>query len=249
MLRPLSQPAIRHTPAVAPGQAGQTVHRRTESPAPGRLRSDPFPLVPPATVLLIGDWWPLQRTRQPPMRAHGWQILPCADPADVAWRAGRDAAGWLLVGLGIDDGTVTSLLSQARSKHEHLRLAMLGERRESHRAQHWMLHGCDVYLESGTTPRRVLQAIHLAEQLDLTVVDAAFRRHLHVAEPPEDNRLTPRERDVLGEVARGLRNAEIAHRLHISENTVEYHVRHILQKLGARNRVEACRRAIALGIL
>ncbi len=54
--------------------------------------------------------------------------------------------------------------------------------------------------------------------------------------------LTPREREVLGLLARGFRNREIANALVISESTTKVHVRHILEKLGVRTRAEAITR-------
>jgi DNA-binding NarL/FixJ family response regulator len=51
--------------------------------------------------------------------------------------------------------------------------------------------------------------------------------------------LSVREREVLGLIAEGLRNREIADRLVISEATVKTHVRHVLEKLRFRNRAEA----------
>jgi DNA-binding NarL/FixJ family response regulator len=61
--------------------------------------------------------------------------------------------------------------------------------------------------------------------------------------------LTVREHEVLGLMASGLRNAEIATELSVSLNTVEFHVRHVLDKLGVRSRTEAVLKARYLGFV
>jgi ATP/maltotriose-dependent transcriptional regulator MalT len=54
--------------------------------------------------------------------------------------------------------------------------------------------------------------------------------------------LTPRELEVLGLIARGMKTSEIATALFISQSTAKVHVRHVLEKLGVRTRAEAVAR-------
>ena len=61
--------------------------------------------------------------------------------------------------------------------------------------------------------------------------------------------LTPREVDVLSELADGLTNKQIAHKLGLSEHTVKFHVSAIYSKFGASNRAEATRTGARLGYL
>ena len=66
-------------------------------------------------------------------------------------------------------------------------------------------------------------------------------------EPRE--RLTPREREVLALIARGMSNKLIARELGIAKKTVKTHVGHLLAKLGVADRTQAAVQAIELGLL
>jgi len=82
--------------------------------------------------------------------------------------------------------------------------------------------------------------------------------HPQTSEPPSEPAddpmstpvaLTPRERDVLGAMARGLSNKQIAHALGIGESTVKFHVSALHAKLGAASRTEAVSRAARAGLI
>lgn len=65
-----------------------------------------------------------------------------------------------------------------------------------------------------------------------------------LAEYMSDETLTTREVEVLDQIASGSKNRDIADRLGISEETVKVHIKHIMEKLGARDRTQA----VAIGI-
>jgi len=80
----------------------------------------------------------------------------------------------------------------------------------------------------------------LAPSVTRRLIEAFARRPAPAAPSPSRlASLTPRERDILLLVARGLSNAEIARDLVVSEATVKTHVGHLLAKLGLRDRVQA----------
>ncbi len=84
--------------------------------------------------------------------------------------------------------------------------------------------------------------VHLSPQASAYLLGA-----VRVPERPEP--LTPREMDVLRLLAQGQSNKEIARALHLVEETVKDHMRHILAKLGVQSRTQAVLAAIRLGIV
>jgi len=107
--------------------------------------------------------------------------------------------------------------------------------------------GASGFLLKRSSPEQLISAIHTVADGDALLSPSVTRRLIErVAEYPippvtTDPRLaslTTREREVLGLVAQGRSNAEIADSLTLVRTTVKTHVQHILSKLGARNRVE-----------
>ena len=72
---------------------------------------------------------------------------------------------------------------------------------------------------------------------------------LHGAVEPPLEPLTAREREIVRHVALGLRNAEVATRLAIREDTVKTHLNNVFQKLGVRDRVQLTLYALRRGLI
>ena len=118
--------------------------------------------------------------------------------------------------------------------------------------------GASGFLLKRTQPEQLIAAIHtiaageslLSPSVTRTVIDRMARQPQ--PDPASSRRLrllTPRERDVLELVARGLSNAEIAARLVVEESTVKTHVKRILAKLSLRDRVQAVILAYETGLI
>ena len=71
----------------------------------------------------------------------------------------------------------------------------------------------------------------------------------HIAEHMGDENLTSREVEVLQQVVAGKKNREIGKHLFISEETVKVHLKHVMEKLGAKDRTQAVAIAVRRGIV
>lgn len=116
--------------------------------------------------------------------------------------------------------------------------------------------GASGFLLKESSPEQLISAIQLVAGGDALVMPARTRRLIEahyrpsgVARPAAIESLTPREAEVLIEVAGGLDNGAIGEKLHVSEATVRTHVTHILSKLEARSRVQAVVMAYESGLV
>jgi DNA-binding NarL/FixJ family response regulator len=118
--------------------------------------------------------------------------------------------------------------------------------------------GASGFLLKGGEPADLLHAIRVVAAGDSLLAPSVTRRLIqtYIASPRPSSstehdgldELTTREREVLGLVATGLTNAEIARELHLSPLTAKTHVSRILTKLGARDRVQLVVIAYKTGI-
>jgi DNA-binding NarL/FixJ family response regulator len=107
--------------------------------------------------------------------------------------------------------------------------------------------GASGFLLKRTRPEELIAAVHtiaagdslLSPSVTRRVIDQMAAGRSQARTKVDAEELTPRERDVLELLARGLSNAEIAQSLVIEPSTVKTHVKRILMKLDLRDRVQA----------
>ena len=109
--------------------------------------------------------------------------------------------------------------------------------------------GARGYLLKGAPREEIFNALRVVHQggsLLQPIVASKLMDHIDGGGP---DALTPREFEVLGLMAGGLLNKEIADKLSITERTVKFHVSSVLAKLGAGNRTEAVSVAVKKGLI
>jgi NarL family two-component system response regulator LiaR len=115
--------------------------------------------------------------------------------------------------------------------------------------------GAAGYLLKDVQPQELVGAIrtvHEGEALLAPAVATMLVEQLAAGEAPPQapvEQLTPREREVLAQLARGLPNKLIARELGVSERTVKAHVSHILAKLDLIDRTQAAVYAVRHGVV
>jgi NarL family two-component system response regulator LiaR len=112
--------------------------------------------------------------------------------------------------------------------------------------------GAAGYLLKNVAPAELARAVRAAHAGDALLDPHVAARLVEALaqpageEPPE--RLTAREQEVLGLIARGFSNKRIALELGIAEKTVKTHVGHVLAKLGVADRTQAALHAVRMGL-
>jgi DNA-binding NarL/FixJ family response regulator len=90
---------------------------------------------------------------------------------------------------------------------------------------------------------QIIRKVHAGKRQIPAEIAASLAEHLSY------ETLTAREIEVLGHIANGNRNRDIAERLFISEETVKVHIKHIMDKLDASDRTQAVAIALRRGII
>lgn len=126
------------------------------------------------------------------------------------------------------------------------RVLMLTVSEDSEDLQAALRAGAQGYLLKTVEGEQLVDAIHRCMRGEAAIspemtgkLVAALQNPAPAAAPEAASQLSPREQEVLEQIALGASNKEIARTLDIAETTVKIHVQHILRKLGLSSRVQA----------
>ncbi len=202
------------------------------------------------------------------MRAGLRAVLSSDDSVEVVGEAadGRDAAPLartlrpdvVLMDVRMPDLDGISATREVLAARPDVKVVILTTFEEDEYIFGALRAGASGFLLKRTSPEELIRALHTVAAGDSLLSPPVTRRVIErmAQEPaPEASSserldvLTPREREVLELVARGLSNGEIAKAFVIEESTVKTHVKRILMKLRLRDRVQAAIFAYESGLV
>lgn len=182
------------------------------------------------------------------LEREGYAVLADAATARDLAKAVIEHSPDLAVVGAVHDLTVDEMARQIRESGAAARLVVLLSRAPRDTLADLLSVAVDGLVARSTSPGDLLRAVERVMAGE-RYIDPALVSGDTPDEEFEPTTLTAREREVLGLLASGGSNREIASTLYVSLPTVKTHLAHIYAKLEARNRNEALGRAMSLGLL
>jgi DNA-binding NarL/FixJ family response regulator len=151
-----------------------------------------------------------------------------------------------LMDLRLPDLSGIDAMIAIRTEFPEARIVMLTTFEGDVEIQRALQAGARAYLLKNMPPNEIVDVIRQVRAGKKRVPPEVAAQ---LAEHMSDEDLTSREVEVLQKVAGGNRNRDIADLLFISEETVKVHIKHIMDKLGAKDRTQAIAIAVRRGII
>jgi DNA-binding NarL/FixJ family response regulator len=151
-----------------------------------------------------------------------------------------------LMDLRLPDKSGIDALIAVRAEFPEARVIMLTTFEGDVEIQRALEAGARGYMLKSMPPKElveVIRQVHAGKKRIPAQLAAQLAEHM------SDEDLTPREIEVLNQIAGGNRNRDIAEKLFITEETVKVHIKHIMEKLGANDRTQAVAIGVRRGII
>ena len=139
------------------------------------------------------------------------------------------------------------VLDRLQAQHPEIKVVMLSGLDQDGLAEDALKRGATAFIGKGVDPAEL--APIMRQIIDGTLEGESFGSGAGSAETASDDLgLTAREREILGHVAAGRSNKQIAGELWLSEQTIKYHLTNLYRKIGVSSRTEAARFAYDHGL-
>jgi DNA-binding NarL/FixJ family response regulator len=197
-------------------------------------------------ILIVDDDGPFRELVSVLLERAGYVAAEAANDEEAFAAVSEERPAAVLLDVQLDGTSGYAICRELRQRFgEQLPILFVsGARVEPSDRVAGLLIGADDYMTKPVDPDELLARVGRA----LTRVEAA-ERSSNGASPGAASRLTPRERDVLGLLAKGLGTDAIAKNLYISPKTVGTHVQRMLAKLDMHSRAEAVAFAYREGLV
>ena len=164
----------------------------------------------------------------------------------------REAFAFALIDLGLPDGSGLDVLRALKRSNPDAICVVATIMGDDASVVGALAAGADGYLlkdqPAALLVRQIGQTLDGVPPLSPAIARRIMTHFRHTGPVAEETGLTPREREVLGHIGKGLRNHEVAATLGIGTNTVAAHIKAVYAKLGISSRAEAAWHAAQLGL-
>jgi DNA-binding NarL/FixJ family response regulator len=208
----------------------------------------------PIRVVLIDDHALVRAgMREFLVRADGIDVVGEADDANGAMTLIADVLPDVaLVDIKMPGTSGIELTQWVRANHPRTQVLVVSAYDDDAYVTAAIDAGAAGYVLKNTSPGRLTEAVRLADDGQASLDPAVASKVMRLAGSRVERaaaELSSRELDVLGLVATGMTNKDIAGELFISARTVQGHLRRVFEKLGVETRTEAVTVALARGLI
>jgi len=213
---------------------------------------------PPEMTVLVAEGYPLLRYGLCRfLRSHRdlTTVAEARDAAQMLQQLRQNPPRVLLLDYGLPGGGGLRTVAGVHQMFPEMGIVVLMTPGDERHLADVLENGALGSVWKNTAPECLLSAVHAVAsgnrwvEQDMTGYLIGELSRLRHPLSSSEKALTPREREVLGLVASGLRNAEVASRLVISEHTVRVHVSNLFHKLRLRDRIQLIHWAIGQGLV